>query len=267
MNENRTQPGEIPVSIRYKLLIAFGTIVVLSIAATTYGIHVVSSFSSLVARLNGGPLIAASSARSAQLDFAQLRNPIERDVLLREVPSATEIASFESGMQQLLTDLQIVRQRMSGADSGDQIEKTKALAESWFAMSGSFFKPSANGVQELPMPTTLLAKGDEVTGAINLVIEAASAYESDFRAQAESSAAASRGNLILLNVIAVVVGVIAAIGIAYSLHRDELGYLLSSLARTQSALRETNEIRERERAEQLAAFHAQFEEESRRRRA
>jgi len=255
------------MSTRYKLPIAFGAIVVLSIAATTCGIHIASSFSSLVARLNDGPLTAVSSARSAQLDFAELRQPAERAVLLREMPSAAEVASFENGMQQFLTGLQVVHKRMLGADSSAQIDKTKALAESWFSMAVSYLKPSAGGVQELPMPAAFLAAGDEVMGAINVVVEAASAYESDFRAGAEASAGASRNNLILLNVLAVLVGVIAAIGMAYSLRRDELGRLLSSLARSQSVLREMNETRERERAAQLAAFQAQIDEESRRSRA
>jgi hypothetical protein len=255
------------MSTRYKLPIAFGVIVVLSVAATISGIHIESSLSSLVARLNEGPPMAVSGARSAQLDFAELRQPVERAVLLREMPSATEVASFESGMQQFRADLQVARKRMPGADSSAQIEKTKALAESWFAMTVSYFKPPAQGLQELPVPAAVLAAGDEVMGAINLVIEAASASESDFRARAEAAAGAARDNLILLNVLAVLVGLIAAIGMAYSLRRDEFGRLLSSMARSQSALREMNETRERERAEQLAAFQAQIEEERHRRQA
>jgi len=278
------------VSIRYKLLIAFSAVVFLSMAATIYGIQVVSSFSSLVVRLYDGPLMAVSSARSAQLDFAQLRNPIERSVLLREVPAATEIASLESGMQQFLTDLQIVQERMFGADSSGQIDKTKALAQGWFAMAMSYFKPPAQGLQELPVPAAFLAKGDEVMGAIDLVVEAASAYGFDFRTQAEASAVVSRDNLVLLSLLAVLAGAITAISMAYSFtrpvryamaiseriaagdfaagilckRRDELGRLFSSLGRTQSALRAMHEARERDRAEQLGLLRAQVDEERQR---
>lgn len=278
------------MSIRYKLLIAFSAIVVLSMAATTYGVHVVSNLSSLVVRLYDGPLMAVSSARSAQLDFAELRQPVERAVLLREVPPEAAVASMQSGMQQFLTDLQIVKERMFDADSGGQIDKTKALAEDWFAMAMSYFKPPANGLQELPVPATFLAKGDEVMSSIDLVVEAASAYGFDFRTQAEASAVISRDNLVLLSLLAVLAGVIFAIGMAYSFtrpvryamaiseriaagdfaaeivskRRDELGRLLISLGRTQSALREMHEARERDRAEQLAVLRAQVDEERQR---
>jgi hypothetical protein len=231
--------------------------------------HVQSSLSELVAHLHEGSSTFVGSASSAQLDFAKLRNPIERAILTREVSSATEIASFESGMQQFLADLEIVHKRMLGAPSDGQIGKAKALAESWFAAAVSFVKPSANGVQELPTPIAFVAMGDEAMSAIDRVVEAANADESGFSAQAEASAMVSRDNLILINALAVIAAVIAAIGtgMVYSLGRDELGGLLGSLAKSQSALREMNETRERERAEQLAAFHAQVEADRQRRRA
>ena len=175
------------MSIRYKLLIAFSAIVVLSVVATTYGIHVVSGFSSLVVRLYDGPLMAVSSARSAQLDFAELRQPVERAVLLREVPPEAAVTAIESGMQQFLADLQIVSERMADADPDGQVGKTKALAESWFAMAMGYLKPPAQGLPELPVPAAFLARADEVRSAIDLVVEAASAYGFDFRTQAESS--------------------------------------------------------------------------------
>ena len=278
------------MSIRYKLLIAFSAIVVLSVVATTYGIHVVSGFSSLVVRLYDGPLMAVSSARSAELDFAELRQPVERAVLLREVPPEAAVGAIESGMQQFLADLQIVSERMADADADGQIGKTKALAASWFTMAMGYLKPPAQGLQELPVPAAFLAKGDEVRSAIDLVVEAASAYGFDFRTQAESSAVVSRTNLILLSILAALAGVIAAIGMAYSFTRpvryamaiseriaagdfaaeissrrsDELGRLLTSLGRTQSALRAMRETRERDRAEQLAVLRAQVDEERQR---
>ena len=140
------------------------------------------------------------------------------------------------------------------------------------------------------MPAAFLARADEVRSAIDLVVEAASAYGFDFRTQAESSAVVSRTNLILLSILAALAGVIAAIGMAYSFTRpvryamaiseriaagdfaaeissrrsDELGRLLTSLGRTQSALRAMHETRERDRAEQLAVLRAQVDEERQR---
>lgn len=251
---------------RNMLPIAFGSIVLVSVAGAIYGAHAVSSLGSPTGRLNDGSA-AVSSARSAQLDFARLRNPIDRAILTREMTSEADLASFESGRQQLLSDLQVAHERMLAADSGAQIEKTKALADTWFAMAMKYLQPSAGGVLELPTPAALVAKGDEVMSATDLTVEAASAYESDVRARAGSSTGVSRANLIVLNILAVVAGMIAAAGMAYSLRRDQVGQLLGSLAKTQSAMREANETRERERMQQLATLQAQIEEDRVRRQA
>ena len=193
-------------------------------------------------------------------------------------------------MKQFVAELAVVRERMAGAGSSGEIDKALALAQDWLKMGMSHVKPPAGGLTALPLPAAVLAKGNEVANAIELVVEAASAYGFDFRSQAESSAATSRTNIIVLAIAAVIVGMLMAFGMAYSFtrpiryamsiseqiaggdfsarisasRRDELGRLLASLERTQSALREMHDAKERERAEQLAALRAQVEEERRR---
>jgi len=278
------------MSIRYKLLIAFSVTVLLAAAVAAYGIHVVSNVSTLVVRLYDGPLMAASHARSAQLHFSEARRAMERAIVLRDETSPSNMAFIENAMKQFAADLKIARERMSGANADREIDKAETLAEDWFKMGLSHLKPPSGGLVQLSMPSTVFAQGNEVMNAIDLVVEAASAYGFNFRSQAESEAAASKANLIVLVIATVVVGLLLAFGTAHSFtrpiryamaiseqiaagnftaeisskRRDELGRLLSSLDKTRSALLEMQEAKERDRAEQLAILKAQVEEERQR---
>jgi methyl-accepting chemotaxis protein len=278
------------MSIKYKLLIAFSVTVLLATAVAVYGIHVVSNASTLVVRLYDGPLIAVSHARSAQSHFNQARHEMERGMVLRDATSAATLARIEDAMKQFIADLSIVRERMSGAGANGEIDRVKSLGEDWFRMGLSHLKPPAGGVVQLPVPSVVFAKGNDVTNAIDVLVEAASAHGFDFRSQAEAEASASKTNLIVLVSLAAAAGMLLAFGIAHSFtrpiryamaiseriaggtfdakisttRRDELGRLLSSMDRTQSALRAMHEAKERDRAEQLAVLRAQVEEERQR---
>jgi methyl-accepting chemotaxis protein len=274
------------MSIRYKLLIAFSVIVLFATAVAVYGMHVVSSSSALVVRLYDGPLMAVSQARSAQLQFAEARRAMERGILLGAA-SPSSMTLIEESMKQFVSDMQIVRERMAGAGPSGEIDKALSLAQDWLKMGSSHLKPPAGGLLQLPLTSAVLAKGNDAMNAIDLVVEAASAYGFDFRSEAELSASSSRTDLLMLAIVVAVVGTLMAFGVAYSFtkpiryamaisekiaggdfaaeistkRRDELGRLLVSLDKTQSALREMHEAKERDRAEQLAILRAQVEDE------
>jgi methyl-accepting chemotaxis protein len=278
------------MSIKYKLLIAFSVTVMLATAVAVYGIQVVSNASTLVVRLYDGPLMAVSHARSAQSHFNEVRHAMERGMVLRDATSPAALARIEDAMKQFVADLSIVRERMSGTAANGEIDRVKSLAEDWFRMGLSHLKPPAGGVVQLPVPSAVFAKGNDVTNALDVLVEAASAHGFEFRSQAEAEASASKTNLIVLAIVAAVAGMLLAFGIAHSFtrpiryamtiseriaggtfdaeisttRRDELGRLLSSLDRTQSALRAMHEAKERDRAEQLAVLRAQVEEERQR---
>jgi methyl-accepting chemotaxis protein len=273
------------MSILYKLLAAFSSVVLLAAGLATYGIEVVSVSNSLLVRLYDGPLMAVSHARSAQLNFTEARAGIEKAMILRE---GADFAAIEKSMQQFASDMTVVRERMANAGSFSQgIEKVLPLAEDWHKASMSYLKPPAGGLTELPLRQVLIAKGNEVASAIDLVVENASAYGFDFRSESETSAASSKINLMVLAIVASVVGSILGFGMAYSFtrpirqamslseeiasgnlrtqiatkRRDELGRLLVSLDKTRLALHEMNETKERDRAQQLAILRAQIAEE------
>jgi methyl-accepting chemotaxis protein len=276
------------MSIRYKLLIAFSVIVLFATAVAVYGMHLVANSSTLVVRLYDGPMMAVSHARAAQMQFAEARRAMERGLILRDAAPPSNMALLNDSMKQFVSDMKVVRERMPSASG--EIDKIVALAEDWLRMGLTYLKPPAGGLVQLPLTSAVVAKGNDVMNAIDLVVENANAYGFDFRSQAESSAASSRTDLLMLAVAVAVVGMVLAFGIAHSFarpirhamaiseqiaggnfaavistkRRDELGRLLVSLDKTQSALREMHEAKERDRAEQLAMLRAEVEDERRR---
>ena len=276
------------MSIRYKLLIAFSVIVLLATGVAIYGMHVVSNSSTLVVRLYDGPTMAVSHARAAQMQFAETRRAMERGLILRDAAPPSNMTLLDDSMKQFISDMKVVRERMP--DAGSDIDKALSLAADWLRMGLTHLKPPAGGLAQLPLASAVVAKGNEVMNAIDLVVEGANAYGFEFRSQAEASAASSRTDLLMLAIAVAVVGMLLAFGIAYSFtrpirhamaiseqiaagnfaveiaskRRDELGRLLVSLDKTQSALREMHEAKERDRAAQLAILRAEVEDERRR---
>ena len=252
------------MSIRIKIFVAFSMIVALAMGITAYGIKLVASTSSLVVDLYDGPLIAASTARSAQLRFAEARNAMERGLLLREVATATAPAQVEKALTQLVEDLAIVRDRLPVPDAREAITRALALSQDWFKLGMQIIKPDPRGVLSLPLPMVVNSKAEDVSAALDMVSEAATAYGFEFRSQAEMESANARSTLMVLLGMTVVAGVLISLLTAHSFtkplitamkiaariaagdlgetiatkRRDELGKLLVSLGKMQSALRQ-----------------------------
>jgi methyl-accepting chemotaxis protein len=276
------------MSIRYKLLAAFSVIVLLATAVAVYGMHVVSNSSTLVVRLYDGPMMAVSHARAAQMQFAEARRAMERGLILRDAAPPSNMKLLDESMKQFVSDMKIVHERMPS--EGGEIDKIVSLAGDWFKMGVSHLKPPADGLMQLPLTSAVVAKGNDVMNAIDVLVENANAYGFSFRSEAETASESSRTALLMLAVAVAAVGMLLAFGIAHSFarpirnamaiseqiaagnfaaeistkRRDELGRLLVSLDKTQTALREMHEAKERDRAQQLAILRAEVEEERRR---
>ncbi len=276
------------MSIRLKMLLAFSAIVLLAAGVAGYGYKLISSTSAMVVRLYDGPLMAVSHARSAQLAFTEARRAVEKAIALRATGDAAKLEQIESAMGQFATDMNVVRERMAGAVGFNEgIDKILPLAEDWYKAGLSYLKPPNPGVTELPLPQTIIAKGNAIHAALDSIVEYASAFGFNFRTQAENSAAESERNIILLAAAAVVIGLALAFMLAASFsrpirnamaiseeiasgnfsiqistrRRDELGRLLLSLDKTRASLDEMERNRERERAQQLGILRAEVEKE------
>jgi methyl-accepting chemotaxis protein len=276
------------MSIRYKLLLAFSVVVLLAAGVAAYGFQLIVSTSSLVVGLYDGPLMGVNYARSAQLDFAKARQVAERALVLREAASAADLAQIDEAMQQLTSDIAVLKERMGKAAGFNQgVDTVLPLAEEWRNAAMAYLKPRAGGLTELPLVQVVVAKGNAVSAALDVLAENASAYGFNFRSQAEAAAASSEKYLIALGAAAIVVGLAMAFVMAASFsrpikhamavseeiasgnltmrisstRRDELGRLLVSLDKTRASLAWAEAAKERDRAEQLGNLQAQIESE------
>jgi methyl-accepting chemotaxis protein len=276
------------MSIRHKLLLAFSVVVLLAAGVAGYGYHLISTSSALVVDLYDGPMMASNYARSAQLNFERVRRTVERAIVLREPLNSQQLAQVDEFMKKLTTDIGVVNERMAKADGfNDGIDKLIPLAEQWHKASMNYLKPDKSGVTELPLSHLVIADGNTLSDGLEMVAENASAFGYNFRAAADETVGQSKRNLIILGVVAVLVGLGAAVTMAASFsrpirhamavsekiasgefseeiktkRRDELGRLLVSLDATRASLDQMEKNKERDRAEQLAMLRAQVEEE------
>jgi len=171
-----------------KLYLAFGIVVVLAAAAALYGMQTVSRTSTQVVRLYDGPLMALSSARSAQMHFALAR------------AQANDKAALEREWTALLSDMAVVRDRMPASER-DAVDKALAALKAWQA--GGAGAPKAQEVDE----------------TLDVMAEGASAYGFHFRTAAVADARFARLAFLIMVIAAVVVGAASATITAFSISR------------------------------------------------
>src|SRR5262249_3931786 len=273
------------MSIRNKLLAAFGGVVMLAAAVAMYGNWIVGRSGQMIVQLYDGPLMAVSHARGAQVSFAQAYRTAEHALLVQNMSSVSSSEAFEKAIEQFRTDMRIVGERLPKDYANGQVDAAIMSADEWAKMVMMRLKPPVGGALQLPLVSTILANGQEVADQVDLVVEAASAYGFTFRSDSESMAAAARTELSTMAVITILIGLSLSFGIAYSFtrpirqamtiseeiaggnfevqistkRRDELGRLLSSLDVTRSALRNMIEAQERDRTQQLDRLNSEVE--------
>jgi methyl-accepting chemotaxis protein len=266
------------MSIRYKLVIAFGIVLCLAGGVAFYGIKATSDAGNLVVRLYDEPFMAVSHARAAQVRFDEARAAVERGLTSRE--AQTNVGLIETAVKDVTEELSIVSQRMAHAGTKDDTKKVIDMVDAWYQAGLKIIKPARGGVTDLPWPSAIIHESDTVAEAIDGIVESASAYGFKFRESAGVEVAAARLNLILLTAATAVTGILMSVGIAYSFsrpirhamrisemiaggnlsdeistrRRDELGRLIVSLAAMQRALRSQAELErhateDKERAE------------------
>ncbi len=278
------------MSIRLKLLLSFSVVVLLAAGVAGYGYQLITSTSALVAGLQDGPMMAANSARSAQLGFGKARRIVEKSVLLHKPASAEELAQIDDFMTMLTGNVSEVKKRLANASGfNDGIDSIMPMADDWHKAAMAFLKPAGGDASKQPSPQTVIDDGNTLSDQLDMVAENANMYGVNFRAAADAAAAKSKRNLIILGMAAVLVGLGAAVLIAASFsrpirhamavseeiasgnfsneivtkRRDELGRLLKSLDQTRATLDEVERNKERERAEQVALLESRVEEERR----
>jgi len=272
------------MSIYLKLFLAFSIVVGLAVGATYYGIRAVAEAGGLVVRLYDHPFMAVSHARAAQARFSDAYAAMERALTLRDAAHASTREQLEAALSDVIAELKIVRDR-GGTANAEGVANAERLVQSWYRTGLLIGNPPPEGLTEVPLPAHVMQQGDAVAGAIDRVVEDASAYGFEFRSQAEANVAALKSNLTILAVATGVVGFLLSLGIAYSFgrairnamtiseriadgnlsqnistaRRDELGRLIVSLKQMQEALksqaesqRSAAEVKDRDHAGQVA---------------
>ena len=80
-------------------------------------------------------------------------------------------------------------------------------------------KPAPGGLTELPTTFTVLKLGQDAVAAVDDLVEMVAAYGYDYRAEAEAGVAAARLTMIIASAMGLVIGLMLAIGFAYSLSK------------------------------------------------
>jgi methyl-accepting chemotaxis protein len=271
------------MSIRYKLLLAFGVVIALAASVAIYGVRAISEAGDLVVRLYDQPFLAASHAREAQARFYEARAAMERCLAARDGCAKSNVAALDAAMKDVFEDLKVVGTRLARADA--TIAKAEALAKDWYQSGTRMIKQPAAGATDASAPAALAGKGEAVGEAIDIVVEDASAYGFEYRSEAEAHVAAARFRLMILAAGTSAMAVLMSLAIAYSFmrplrqavtfsaqvaagdlsqeiktsRRDEFGRLLASLGQMQQSLRDDTETRrqiadakEREHEKQVA---------------
>jgi methyl-accepting chemotaxis protein len=248
------------MSIRYKIFGAFSVVVLLACALAYFGIRSISDTGNLAVRLYDGPLMGINHARSAHAALNEARLLLQQS--LAGSASADSAAKFEKRINNILEDLNVVRDRVRSQSVSDARERAESRIREWSGAALKILKPS-DGVTEIPTSFAITQLGDKAVAAVDDLVEMVAAYGFDFRSEAEAAVAASRTAMLGIAVGTVLIGFLIALAFAYSLsrpifaalrvaervaagdltddirtrRRDELGRLLKSLAVMQSNLK------------------------------
>lgn len=272
------------MSIRSKLFLLFSIVIGMGAALAVYGVHSLSTAGNFVVRLYDGPLMAINHARSAHASLNEARALMQRGLILREGAPLDTPKKLEEVVSYALEDLKIVRERVTDDAVLEALTRAEMALRDWFALGMSVLRPPPGGLTLLPMTSAVGGKGEIAAAALDELVQLTAAHGFDFRQQAEANVTAARLTMISFTVVTGIIGVLLALGFAYSLvrpirtamgiaervaagnfsdkievrGRDELSRLLRSLAAMQASLKAKvdEELARREQEEQARADQA-----------
>jgi methyl-accepting chemotaxis protein len=269
------------MSIRYKMLGAFGVMIVLACGLALYGIQGISVAGDLVVRLYDGPLMGINQARAAHAGLTEARLIVQQS--FSGSPGADAVAKFETQIGSVLEDLTVVRDRVKSPSVGGARDKAEGKIRDWSASVLQVLKGTPGGATEIPTPLFVGQQANDAISAVDDLVEMVAAYGYDYRAEAEAAVSASRTAMLGIAVGTVLVGLMIAFAFSYSLsrpilvalsvaervaagnfeddikggRRDELGRLLKSLAMMQASLkaRAADDLRRMSEKDRSSAEH------------
>ena len=205
------------MSIRLRILAVLSIMLTLACGLALYGLRGITSAGDLVVRLYDGPLMAINHARSvhAELNAALL-------ILNRAETVGTSKSSadrFEKLVKAMSEDLDIVRERVKSSSVDSAREQATKKLRDWSDAALKLLKPAPEGVTEIPTTFLLSKLGNEALATVDDLVELVAAYGYEYRNEAESHVASSRMMMMTATGMTLVLGLVLALGFAYSLSR------------------------------------------------
>jgi hypothetical protein len=138
------------------------------------------------ARASLTPATAAiSHTYSARASFAKARAAMESGILLREDVPKPNFASLEAATGDVLSELKAL-DLVTQHRSDEAIKKAMTLVQDWYETGLKIIKPPPQGVTALPFPSTVAAKANAVSTALDQLIERANAAATPNRSEQRS---------------------------------------------------------------------------------
>jgi methyl-accepting chemotaxis protein len=221
------------MSIRLRILAVLSVMLVLACGLAFYGIRSISSAGDLVVRLYDGPLMGINHARAAHAALNEARLILQQG---QSVGASDEaLAKFEKLVKGIFEDLGVVRERIQAANVNSIREQAEGKVREWSNAALKILKPTPGGLTELPTSFAVKKLGDSAIASVDDLVEIVAAYGYDFRNEAEANVSASRLTMIAAAAGGLVLGLVFAIGFAYSLSRP-----ISALAKSMLELANGN---------------------------
>jgi methyl-accepting chemotaxis protein len=205
------------MSIRIKIFGVLSLILALACGLASYGIRAISTTGSLVVQLYDGPLMGINHARAALAALNEARLIVQQG---ESVGAAGETAAkFEKLVKNIFEDLAVVRDRVRTANVRPVQDKAEGKVRDWSDAALKILKPAPGGLTELPATFTVMKLGQEAVAAVDDLVEMVAAYGYDYRTEAEANVACARLTMIIASGVGLLVGLMLAIGFAYSLSK------------------------------------------------
>jgi len=221
------------MSIRLRILAVLSVMLALACGLASYAIRSIDSTGGLVVRLYDGPLMGINHARSAHATLNEARLILQQGQTAEVSDEA--LAKFEKRVQGVSEDLGVVRDRIQAANVNSAREQAEGKVRAWAGAALKILKPAPGGLTELPTTFAVKKLGDDAVASVDDLVEIVAAYGYDFRNQAEADVSASRLTMIVAAAVGLILGLVFAIGFAYSLSKP-----ISALAKSMLELADGN---------------------------
>jgi len=223
--------GAEQMSIRTKLIAAFGFVILLFVAQGMMAIRKLDATGTLVGQIYDQPLMSINFARSAHTSFVLLDRTVMRAVhdagILRSETFLEELEELYDG---LVEDLEVVAERSADRRVIEEVEKIQGLAEQWWSGVSEALVAAADpggDAAQLSDPAALAEAIDRIAGSLpkdieeglEAVVEYAAENGYLFRTSSESAITETRRLMVTAAGLTVLLGLVIAFASAQIISR------------------------------------------------